>query len=68
VIPAALIRTRCARAFRRYDYRYVTGTLDNGEEESDDAQAGAFLDAERDHDIHRTADMMEAFLKACREQ
>ena len=64
-IPGPFIRARCLKAFRRHEQRAAKGIE---EEESDDAQAGAILDAERDHDIHRTAEMMEAFLKACREQ
>lgn len=63
-VPGAVIRARCLRAFRHYEARYIADRLAPDEQESDDARAGAILDAEWQGDCRRTADMMEAFLKA----
>jgi hypothetical protein len=62
-IPPASIRARCLRACRVYEARLIAGIVG---EESDDAQAGAILEAEHQLDVRRTAETIEAFLKACR--
>ena len=68
-ISAASIRARCLRAFRLYEARLIAGKVDPSREEdaeSEDAKAGAILDAEAQIDAHRTAETIEAFCKAMR--
>lgn len=40
--------------------------IGESEEESEEAEAGALLDADTAIDVYRTAEMMQAFLKASR--
>jgi hypothetical protein len=57
------------RAARVYEARLLAGALDANSEddaESEDAKAGAILEAESQIDAHRTAETIEAFLKALR--
>jgi len=46
--------------------RRLAAGIGESEEESEEAEAGALLAADRDIDIYRTAEMMQAFLKASR--
>lgn len=58
---AASIRARCMRAARIYEARLIAG---HDEEESDDAEAGALLEAERDNEIHGLHTIAEQWREA----
>lgn len=61
---AASIRARCMRAARLFEARLLAG---HDEEESDDAEAGALLEAETANEIHGLHNIAEAWLKANQE-
>lgn len=58
---AGSIRARCTRAARVYEARLIAGT---DEEESDDAEAGAILEAETAIAIHGLYEIADAWREA----
>jgi hypothetical protein len=75
---AASIRARCQRAAKLYDARllacYQAGNdeairdaLDRMGEESEDAEAGALLEAETANDMRHMRDIADAWLKSNQE-
>lgn len=61
---AASIRARCMRSARLYEARLLAG---HDEEESEDAEAGALLEAETANDIRHMRDIADAWLKSNQE-
>lgn len=58
---AASIRARCTRAARLYMARLIAGT---DEDESEDAEAGALLEAETANEIHGLYQIADAWREA----
>ena len=61
---AASIRARCTRAARLYEARLIAGHVDD---ESEDAEAGALLEAETANEIHGLHTIAEQWREANRE-
>lgn len=64
-VPAALLRAKALRGFRRHEADVVAGRAVDADA-SAEAEAGAILDAETAGEIHDLREMVHAWLEAQR--